>query len=67
MAIESVLSDRLQLPLYDYIGPRSPGTIKTIEAGVFLNVDTRFPTVISDMLISYENSVVHYENGVVTV
>ncbi len=62
-----VLSDRLQLPLHDYIGPRNPGTIKTIEAGVFQNVDDRFPGVMSDMLISYENSVVHYENSVVTV
>ncbi len=35
------LSTRLQLPLGNYIGPRSPGVVKTIDAGVFQNADDR--------------------------
>ncbi len=62
-----VLSERLQLPLYDYIGPRSPGTIKTIAPGVFQNVDDRFPGVMSAMLVSYENASVYLDNEVVTI
>ncbi|KKN31263.1 hypothetical protein LCGC14_0825790 [marine sediment metagenome] len=35
------LSTRLQLPLGNYIGPKSPGVIKTIDAGVFQTADDR--------------------------
>jgi hypothetical protein len=32
---------RLNLPTSDYIGSRAPGTIKTIDAGVFTTADNR--------------------------
>ena len=63
----AVLSERLELPLTNYIGPRSPGTIKTIAPGVFANVEAKFVTAIPGMLVSYENSLVFCEGGAVIV
>lgn len=56
---------RLQLPLSNYIGGRGVGTITTIGPGVLQNVDDRLPVAISEMLVSYENSILFYENDLV--
>ncbi len=63
----AILSTRLQLPIDNFIGPRTPGTIKAIAPGVFQDFDDRFPTIISEMVVSYENSILFYENEAVTV
>ena len=61
----SALSERLQLPLSNYIGGRGVGTITTIGPDVLKNVDDRFPVATQEMVVSYENSILFYENDLV--
>ncbi len=51
-----VYSTRLGLPLGDYIGARGPGTIKTIKADTFQDVDDAFPGAVGTMLVVVNNS-----------
>lgn len=60
-------SARLQLPLGNYIGGRGPGTIKTIEAGVFQTVDDRFPLATEEMTIAVDNAPVFVDNTLVWI
>ena len=59
------LTDRLRLPLANFIGGRGVGTITTIEAGVFQNVDDRFPVATQEMLVSVGNALLFVDNEVV--
>ncbi len=60
-------SARLQLPLGDHIGPKSTGVIKTIDAGVFQNVDDRLPVAVAGALVSHEDAGVFNFNEAVTL
>jgi len=59
------LTDRLLLPKSDYIGGRGVGTIKTIGAGIFIDVDNHFPVATEEMLVSIDNSLLFVDNKVV--
>lgn len=63
----NTLTERLLLPLSNYIGGRGLGTIKTIAPGIFQAVDDRFPAAVSEMLVSVDNAGVFLDNEAVTL
>ncbi len=62
-----MLSTRLLLPLTDFKGARSSGTIKTIQAGTFEDVDDNFPNAVTEMLVSIDNELLCVDDDLVTV
>jgi hypothetical protein len=58
-------SVRLGLPLGDYIGARGPGTIKTIRANTFQDVDDALPGAVGSLMVVVNNSPCFINNELV--